>query len=290
MEWDAEAALAMEKVPRFVRGMARRKVEESVAAAGRARVTLADIEAARQRMRPGRPKASAPAAGLDEEQIKELEKQVEKLENLPALQTRYYTIRVCGAAAGCPRARVEVSSLAERLRAILGASGLDRHLQERIHGPILSHHKFRVAVSGCPNACSQPQIVDFGVIGRARPELGPGHCTQCLACVRICSGNAIEVVDGVPRIDRPKCINCGDCIDVCPVEALAVGATGYSVLVGGRLGRHPRLAETLVEFADAQQVEESLRSCLRFYFAEAEGAEKFSALIERKGLSKRESG
>jgi len=284
MEWEAEAARALERAPRFVRGLARRRVEEMVAAAGRGRVTLVDVQAAREKMQPAKGRISGPAAGLDEEQIRELEKRVGGLENLPALQTRYYSLRLCGAAAGCPRARVEISPLAERLRGILDCSGLDRHLLERIRGPLLSHHKFRLALSGCPNACSQPQIVDFGVIGRARPERGSADCTRCMACVQVCSEQAVEVVNGEPRIARRKCINCGDCVDVCPTEALIVGARGYSLLVGGRLGRHPRFAETLFEFVGEEEVLAALRACLHFYFSEALGAEKFSALVERKGI------
>ena len=282
VEWEPEAARALEKAPRIIRGLAQRKVEEFVTAQGRSRVTLADVEATRRKARPGRPGA-AQTAGLDEADLRELEQQLAALENLPALQTRYYSIRVCGAAVGCPRARVEAVGLADRLQQVLNNSGLAEHLQSRIRGLILTHHKFRIALSGCPNACSQPQIVDFGVIGRVRPEQGPGACTQCQACVRICSEEAIEIVAGEPRIDRARCINCGDCVEVCPVEALAFGARGYSVLLGGRLGRHPRLAETAREFVSADAVVGALQACLELYFREAEGAEKFSALVERKG-------
>ncbi len=56
------------------------------------------------------------------------------------------------------------------------------------------------------------------------------------------------------------------------------------MLVGGRLGRHPRLAKTLLEFVSAEGVEQALAASLDFYMSQAEGPEKFSALIERKGL------
>lgn len=48
-------------------------------------------------------------------------------------------------------------------------------------------------------------------------------CTGCWSCVNICSHNAIFMEEGklghlYPRINSDKCINCGVCVKVCPVN------------------------------------------------------------------------
>lgn len=87
VDWEPEATRALEKAPHLVRGLVQRKVEEFVTAQGRSRVTLADVEATRQKLRPGRNKGSLQTAGLDDASLRELEQQVAALEKVPALQT-----------------------------------------------------------------------------------------------------------------------------------------------------------------------------------------------------------
>ena len=48
------------------------------------------------------------------------------------------------------------------------------------------------------------------------------HCTGCLACVNTCSHNAITKGENEEGFIRPVpkedlCVNCGKCLNVCPV-------------------------------------------------------------------------
>lgn len=45
-------------------------------------------------------------------------------------------------------------------------------------------------------------------------------CISCGACVNICPVNAIELVDGKAVINPDICIGCASCILVCPVDAI----------------------------------------------------------------------
>ena len=51
---------------------------------------------------------------------------------------------------------------------------------------------------------------------------------QCTACVRKCPVRAIHLVQGIPVVDRQKCIGCGACEHVCPARPLpAIYVKGY---------------------------------------------------------------
>ena len=47
-------------------------------------------------------------------------------------------------------------------------------------------------------------------------------CTGCEECVETCPLGAIAVTDGVAAVDAETCGDCGACIDVCPSEALSL--------------------------------------------------------------------
>ena len=82
--------------------------------------------------------------------------------------------------------------------------------------------------TGCPNACSRPQIVDFGIIGALRPRISNEPCTSCGACREGCSEGAItlEGEPAQPVIDFDRCLACGQCLKVCPTGTLAEGEKG----------------------------------------------------------------
>ena len=45
-------------------------------------------------------------------------------------------------------------------------------------------------------------------------------CICCGACVAICPVNAIKIEKGKAKIDPKKCIKCGSCAQFCPVNAI----------------------------------------------------------------------
>jgi ferredoxin len=45
-------------------------------------------------------------------------------------------------------------------------------------------------------------------------------CINCGACVEVCPVVAIGEQDGVHRIDKATCVDCGACDTVCPVEVI----------------------------------------------------------------------
>lgn len=74
------------------------------------------------------------------------------------------------------------------------------------------------------------------------PEVVPGNCTSCNACLADCPVDAIAITKDGPVIDRNKCIGCGKCISTCPNAAIRPASDSLQVR---------RFLEGLVEYADA---------------------------------------
>ncbi len=53
-----------------------------------------------------------------------------------------------------------------------------------------------------------------------------GDCVACGACEPECSARAITESAVKYRIDSKKCSDCGACIQICPMEAIAAGPQG----------------------------------------------------------------
>ena len=183
---------------------------------------------------------------------------------------RVRNISSCVGLPRCPRALVDSRELAKKL--------------DEMFFNVVLPTKLKIAVSACPNSCAKPQVNDLGVVAAAQPRIDPDSCDACGKCVRACKEGAIKVVDEVPRIDYASCINCGDCVRACPTGANVFGRTGYTVYVGGNVGRHPRLAHKLMDFADEETVLRVFMNAVAFIENECERGERFGHLIERLGL------
>jgi dissimilatory sulfite reductase (desulfoviridin) alpha/beta subunit len=114
--------------------------------------------------------------------------------------------------------------------------------------------KMRIALSGCPNACTSPMLNEIGVIGRIRPVRTPGLCTGCGSCVYYCKESAIKIRNGISELDEEKCIQCGMCVTSCSFNLLKSAHHHFLITVGGRRGRHPKVGRELLTVETEEQV------------------------------------
>jgi len=47
-------------------------------------------------------------------------------------------------------------------------------------------------------------------------------CVYCGACVGVCPVQALVLKDTKLIVDKQKCINCGACVTMCPVGAMQI--------------------------------------------------------------------
>ncbi len=164
------------------------------------------------------------------------------------------------------------------------ALGLAQTIDERFYGAS-APHKFKIAVSGCPNNCLKAQENDFGLVAGRVPRWDEAACDLCGLCEAVCPSKAIALGSEEVVLDESACNLCGDCVATCPTEALAGGPTGWSVYVGGKMGRQPRLASRLPGLWDEEEALELLGSTLQFYRDHGLERERFGDTLERVGLA-----
>ena len=127
----------------------------------------------------------------------------------------------------------------------------------------LNNLDIKISAGGCPNSCAITPLNDIGFYGVVEPEVEVASCNGCELCVLVCKRKAVEVVDGVAVIKREKCKNCGQCIAVCPFNAIVGKRRGFAVLVGGREGEDTRLGQVIAEFLSEEEALEITERYLR---------------------------
>ncbi|MBI2858695.1 MAG: 4Fe-4S binding protein [Chloroflexi bacterium] len=159
-------------------------------------------------------------------------------------------------------------------------------VDRRYFGTATGHHKFKISFSGCPIDCFRTREMDLGFQGVLDPELKQDLCTGCELCVKACEEHALKMEDDLPVRDLGKCNHCGDCVKVCPVDAMARKRVGWLARVGGKHGKHPYFAYEVANFLSNEQVYSLIEKTTDWYQRNGKGRERIGVSIERLGLGK----
>jgi anaerobic sulfite reductase subunit C len=259
MHWTPEAEAAVKKVPFFVRKRVRARVEDDARLQGKVVISLPDVKATQKRY----------------------------LTQMSA-EIKGYQVEACFGSSGCPNRAMADDGLIGRIESLLQSEDLLGFLKATVASDLKFHHEFRVAVADCPNACSQPQIKDIGIIGACRPAVSDEPCTGCQACLNACKENALGLDDDheAPQIDWQRCVACGQCIEVCPSATLVAGRKGYRVQLGGKLGRHPQLARELPGLYAAHEVLDIISACIRLYKSKSTAGQRFGDILSEADVQR----
>ncbi|MDP3880432.1 MAG: 4Fe-4S binding protein [Dehalococcoidales bacterium] len=167
---------------------------------------------------------------------------------------------------------------------LMDTQGMCIEVDKRYFGSATGHHKFKISFSGCPIDCARSREMDLGFQGMAEPELIEDLCNGCTLCVSTCEEKALTMVNGLPVRDDSKCIYCGDCIKVCPLDAMIAGRKGWLIRVGGKHGRHPIFAYEIAQLATDEQCFALIEKTAEWYQANSLGRERIGATLLRLGL------
>ncbi|MDO9034418.1 MAG: 4Fe-4S binding protein [Methanoregula sp.] len=173
--------------------------------------------------------------------LKKVEKALAKNETpVGSEKDEIVNIIACPGIERCKFANIDTISLAKKI-------------DEKLFGKEMPV-KMRIAISGCPNACTSPMLNEIGVIGRVRPLRTPGLCTGCGTCVEYCKEKAIKIRNGISVLKEDNCVQCGVCIQSCHFDLLKAEHRHFLITVGGRRGRHPKIGRPLLTVETEDQV------------------------------------
>lgn len=255
MKWTDEANEAVSKVPFFIRKRVRKRVEEEASRCGASEVSLEHVKTCQKRF------------------LTQMEDEV-----------KGYQVETCFGPTGCPNRAVIYEDFSRKIEDPLSQRDLKSFLKEKVKGPLKMHHEFRVSISDCPNACSRPQIADLGLIGARSPMVTDDPCSRCGACVQVCREGAVSLQEDKPILDPSRCLSCGQCITACPTGTLQEKERGYRILVGGKLGRHPRLAAEIPGIHGLEETLKMIDRCLDHYQKHCQSGERLGEILERTGI------
>lgn len=191
-----------------------------------------------------------------------------------------HSVRVCRGAQQCKHAVAPGYDPTEMLTEQVLAAGWPEFIARRVQ-PLRHHHQFRLAYAACANGCSQPHIADMGLLAFAPIAVQPELCSACGACVKVCAEQALRIDDTV-HLDTARCLGCAACARVCPTGALVATEPVYRVVLGGKLGRHPRLAHELGLFSLPESLT-VLTKTLDLYMTHYRPGLRLGALVETLG-------
>ncbi len=187
-----------------------------------------------------------------------------------ATGSRIRIIMACPGNATCRFGSVDTRAVAEEL--------------DRRYFRMELPYKLKMGVTGCPNNCGKAREADIGVMGIRTPRWSAEDCTQCGACVKMCPVQAIYVENETYLRNTERCINCSVCSVLCPAKAWVPESFGYTLLVGGTLGKKPRLATPLKKnIQTTDELFELIDRTVEFFKANGRKKERLGHLIDRLG-------
>ena len=168
------------------------------------------------------------------------------------------------------------------------------HLSEKLHylfyegyHDVTLPHKFKIAVGGCPNNCTKPDLNDLGIVGQRIPAVAPEKCRSCKICQieKACPIHNPKLTDQKIAMHPETCNHCGRCITKCPFEAVFEEFTGYKVYIGGRWGKQAAQGKPLSRiFTSEEEIIDIVERTLLFFKSEGISGERFADTINRLGF------
>ena len=184
---------------------------------------------------------------------------------------------------GTVRNSIACPALPDCRNGLIHAYDVAKELNKRYKDITGLPHKFKLAVSGCPNSCTRAQAHDIGVMATQVIKIKQESCTGCGQCANACKEDAISITNQKAKIDYEKCVDCGMCNRACPNGSAEIAKTGVSLYVGGCGGRHPTDGKRIARNASADQIYPWIDAIIEEWKAYGEKRWRLGRWIEHVG-------
>jgi ferredoxin len=111
------------------------------------------------------------------------------------------------------------------------------------------------------------------------PWIDKNKCTGCGACIDVCPVNAIAMKEGKAEIDMDKCIRCGKCHDICPVNAVRHDSEKIPIEVNQNLEKTKKL---MGHYKTEEEKKAFIKRRIKHFNKEKKVAEKTIKKIKEK--------
>ena len=200
------------------------------------------------------------------------------------------------------KAGLETGGIGPKLSPIVSCIGSDCRygltdtlkLSDEIHNKIYNKyknvelpHRFKIAISGCPNDCTKINLCEIGIMSQHIPDFNDDTCKGCKNCSieKLCPVDACKMEDKKLQRDKDSCNNCGRCIGKCHFDVIEKGTYGYKIFIGGKGGKIKTDAIALDKiFTSKEDVFDLIEKAILFYIENGEPKERFAKTIERIGF------
>lgn len=188
-----------------------------------------------------------------------------------------FEINACRGLQQCRNAVFQAHNFTNLLSDLFEKVDFSKKVKTLLNREPKRHERFKISVSCCPNGCSSPQISDVGIIFVNKVEVTNKPCSQCLACQKICPDRAIVFPNNKgPEILEENCLDCGKCETVCSTGSISTAQKGFKVMVGGKLGRRPRLGSYVPGIFNQENVLKVVENVLLLHLKELPKIKKFA--------------
>jgi anaerobic sulfite reductase subunit C len=167
---------------------------------------------------------------------------------------------------------------------IIETKEIARHLDAH-HFRQETPYKFKMAVTGCPHNCAKATENDIGVMGGLEPVWLKALCKDCKLCANNCPRQAISRVKDEYIRDATKCFNCSVCTTSCPTGAWRALRHGYTLWLGGTMGKNPRFATKVQGLMETKkELYRTIDKAIDWYRKHGRKKERFGHTLDRYGL------